>query len=180
MLGLLSEKKFLAAWDRLTGDLGQRLGELDERLGKLDERLARAERSERLARAALESLAADHEALRDLLGRLHSQAPATEALLSLAENFTVWQLAEGETPETALLAKKLAGLLAEFDLELIAELRVPFDPDRHEACHARFDPDLPENTVLEIVRPGFSVGGRVLRCASVVVNRPETQGDDHV
>lgn len=175
MLGFLSEKKFLEALAKLEAGLVSRFEEIDERL-------ARAERSERRAKAALESLADDHEAALEILRRLYGQSPPTEALLSFAENFILWRQGHDESPETDLLAKKLDALLADFGLEAVAETGIPFDQDKHEACHTRFDPDQPENAVLEVVRPGFSVGGRVLRYASVVVNRPlspPAQGDDH-
>lgn len=170
MLGFISGKKFAAALETLENNLVRRLDELDERLLK-------AERSERRGRAAMESMVSDHDAMLTLLHRLESQSPPLEALFSFAENFILWRQAETSTPALEILDKKLAALLAGFGLELIAETRVPFDQNRHEASCVRFEPGLPENIVLELVRPGFSSSRRVLRYAAVVVNRPEDQED---
>ena len=58
-----------------------------------------------------------------------------------------------------------------FDLTLVSERGVDFDSEKHEACGARCAPDHRDGSVLEIVRPGFLLRGKVLRCATVVVNR---------
>jgi hypothetical protein len=44
-------------------------------------------------------------------------------------------------------------------------------PEIHEACGVDFNPAYPENVVLEVVAPGFLLGGKLLRSAVVVVNR---------
>jgi hypothetical protein len=45
----------------------------------------------------------------------------------------------------------------------------PFDPRIHGAVAAISRPDIPANTVIEEVRPGFMKDGKPLRPASVVV-----------
>ena len=47
----------------------------------------------------------------------------------------------------------------------------PFDPARHEAIEVRTRDDLPDRVIIDVVRSGFAVGGRVLRPALVVVSR---------
>jgi molecular chaperone GrpE len=47
----------------------------------------------------------------------------------------------------------------------------PFDPERHEAIAVRTSPEAPDQTVLEVQRPGFALGSRVIRPAQVVVAR---------
>jgi molecular chaperone GrpE len=47
----------------------------------------------------------------------------------------------------------------------------PFDPERHEAIAVRETGDVPDRTVLEVMRSGWAVRGRVLRPAQVVVAR---------
>lgn len=53
----------------------------------------------------------------------------------------------------------------------------PFDPTRHEAIEVRVIADLPEHTIVEVIRSGFAIGERTLRPALVVVSRrPESTG----
>jgi molecular chaperone GrpE len=47
----------------------------------------------------------------------------------------------------------------------------PFDPERHEAIAVRTSTEAPDQTVLEVQRPGFALGARVVRPAQVVVAR---------
>jgi molecular chaperone GrpE len=48
----------------------------------------------------------------------------------------------------------------------------PFDPERHEAVAVRETDEVPDRTVVEVARSGFTRGDRVLRPAQVVVSRP--------
>ncbi|MDR0882160.1 MAG: nucleotide exchange factor GrpE [Candidatus Adiutrix sp.] len=168
MLGLLSEKKFYNALTEMRKAL-----EVSMELGMagLDERFQKNERQERRNRAALENMIDEHETMLGILRQLLEQSPPTAALLSFAESFALWRLAAPPAKEFEILADKLDALLNIFGLKLISETGVPFDPASHEACHVRFDPEQPENSVLEIIQPGFVSQGRVLRYATVVVNR---------
>jgi molecular chaperone GrpE len=47
----------------------------------------------------------------------------------------------------------------------------PFDPNWHEAMVAQESGDQPPNTVLSVVQKGFSLNGRLLRPARVVVSK---------
>jgi molecular chaperone GrpE len=47
----------------------------------------------------------------------------------------------------------------------------PFDPAQHEAVGVRETGDVPDHTIVEVARSGFSLGDRVLRPAQVVVSR---------
>jgi molecular chaperone GrpE len=49
----------------------------------------------------------------------------------------------------------------------------PFDPERHEAVEVRATDDVPDRTVVDVARSGFSHGDRMLRPAQVVVARPQ-------
>ena len=46
-----------------------------------------------------------------------------------------------------------------------------FDPNFHQAMFEVPDPDVPANTVVQVVQPGYSIGERVLRPAMVGVSR---------
>jgi len=70
-----------------------------------------------------------------------------------------------------MIHRELLGVLRSAGLE---EIRAegPFDPALHEAVATGSDPSKPEGSVLEALRSGWSLRGRVLRAAMVRVNRP--------
>lgn len=47
----------------------------------------------------------------------------------------------------------------------------PFDPAWHEAMVAQESRDLPANTVLTVIQKGYSLNGRLLRPARVIVSK---------
>jgi molecular chaperone GrpE len=47
----------------------------------------------------------------------------------------------------------------------------PFDPDWHEAMVAQESRDQPANTVLSVIQKGYSLNGRLLRPARVIVSK---------
>jgi molecular chaperone GrpE len=52
-----------------------------------------------------------------------------------------------------------------------------FDPHLEEAVHRVNDPNVPDHTVVQVVRPGYTFGDEVLRPAQVVVS---VHGDDEI
>jgi len=119
---------------------------------------------------ALESLLESRDKTLEALARMEI-SPPREALLALAENLALTFLAEPENSALQALYGRLTDLLTCFDLSLVTDVNGVFDPEKHEACAVRRDFSRAENTVLEVVRPGFLLRDRVLRCATVVVNR---------
>jgi molecular chaperone GrpE len=55
-----------------------------------------------------------------------------------------------------------------------------FDPNFHQAMFEVPNPDVPANTVLQVVQPGYSIGERVLRPAMVGVSKggPKVAADN--
>ena len=54
-----------------------------------------------------------------------------------------------------------------------------FDPNHHEALSQQASADVAEGTVLQVVRVGYSLNGRLLRPASVIVSSgPEGEGSE--
>ena len=47
---------------------------------------------------------------------------------------------------------------------------LPFDPHRHEAVQAQFDPEQPDHVVIEVVQRGYRHGVDVIRPARVIIN----------
>jgi molecular chaperone GrpE len=56
-------------------------------------------------------------------------------------------------------------------VQRVGSVGEPFDPARHEAVEVRERDDVPDRTIVDVVRSGYAVGGRVLRPALVVVSR---------
>jgi len=69
------------------------------------------------------------------------------------------------------LLDQIEALLARRGVERIGEAGEPFDPERHDAVEVRVTTDAPENAVVEVIRAGYAVDGRVLRPAQVAVAR---------
>ncbi|MBC6458936.1 nucleotide exchange factor GrpE [Actinomadura sp. HBU206391] len=61
------------------------------------------------------------------------------------------------------------GILARLGFPRQEQVGIPFDPIHHEAVSTVNDPDHPEGTVIQIIRPGYGDDHRQLRPASVVV-----------
>lgn len=87
--------------------------------------------------------------------------------LEAAETSQDEHLAKG----VELVASKLVGALQGLGLERLDAAGVAFDPTRHEAVQHReaSEPRDDGPTVVEVLRPGYQLGGRVLRPAMVVV-----------
>lgn len=159
-------------------DLTELTRELGRRLEEIEGRMQQMQRAERRRDTALEGLLEDQASALKILIGIREESSRIDAILSFAESMTLWLLQAEGTSETRILANKLRTLLAEFSLAAIAETGVPFDAALHEACATASDPNHPDRDVLEIVRPGFTCEGRVLRCATVVVNRREERDEE--
>lgn len=65
----------------------------------------------------------------------------------------------------------LTKLLEKNGIEVILpEKGEAFDPMRHEAMSMRPDPDAAPNTILQVLRKGYALHGRVIRAAMVIVS----------
>jgi hypothetical protein len=145
---------------------------IGERLASLDERLAQSSRRERRSMAALDTLLQGQDRL---LGLLRGDPDAQlGAVMDFGEALTVfiWPLAMSpDSKDARIVASKLLGLLKAFNLKITGLPGEKFDPALHKAVHAESVPSLEEGLVIQTVRPGFLSDQRVLRYASVVVNR---------
>jgi molecular chaperone GrpE len=56
-------------------------------------------------------------------------------------------------------------------IKIIDPTGQPFDPEWHEAMVAQESADKPANTVLSVVQKGYSLNGRLLRPARVIVSK---------
>jgi molecular chaperone GrpE len=77
-------------------------------------------------------------------------------------------LAEG----LAAIRRQLALMLEKNEIAACDPVGEPFDPQFHEALTRQPSPDHEPNTVLAVVEKGYTLEGRLLRAARVVVSAP--------
>jgi len=70
------------------------------------------------------------------------------------------------------LAGQISDVLRRQGVERIGEIGEPFDPERHEAMGSMPDAGVPPGAVAAVLRPGYTLGGRLLRPAQVIVAGP--------
>ena len=69
-------------------------------------------------------------------------------------------------------------IMEENGLKAIDPAGQPFDPDRHEAVEHIVDDLHPENTVLEVMRKGYELNGKILRPAAVRVSKKKEKEEE--
>ena len=99
------------------------------------------------------------------------------ALVGLSDNiFHALQKADPAGRETlAILHEQACRLLASFDIQPVSSTQVRFDDRVHEAREVVSMQDVPDLQVVNILRPGYLMGGRLLRPAWVTVSRQNIQ-----
>jgi molecular chaperone GrpE len=101
--------------------------------------------------------------VRDLLGVVDALHSAIEGL---RESEHEQRVAEG----LHHVERQLVDALARHGVARIDAVGKPFDPSVHEAV-MEMASESPPRTVLQVTRPGFTLHGRVVRPASVIVSK---------
>jgi len=70
-----------------------------------------------------------------------------------------------------LTLKSLLAVLKSFNVDVVDPQGEPFDPQLHQAMTMVPNPDVEPNTVLDVMQKGYSLNGRLLRPAMVVVSK---------
>jgi molecular chaperone GrpE len=148
----------MAEIESLRAELQQARDQMLRALAELDNVRKRAQRDvEQAHRYALEKFAAELLPVKDSL----------ELAVENASRADASQLAEGQAATLKLLAKALErGGIVEID-----PLGQPFDANQHEAMAAQPSDTAEPNSVLSVVQRGYSLNGRLLRPARVIVAR---------
>ena len=71
------------------------------------------------------------------------------------------------------VADQLETITTKLGLTKFSDVDVPFDPNIHEALMHSTSPDVTENSVTQVLQPGFKFKDRVIRPARVAVTDPE-------
>ena len=104
---------------------------------------------------------------------LATQAQAAEAGPDEAANAGAEAIAEG----VELSLKMFHTVLDKAGIAQVDPLGEPFDPQHHEAMAMIPSPDAEPNSVLEVMQKGYTLNGRLVRAAMVVVSKaPEGTG----
>ena len=85
--------------------------------------------------------------------------------LAAADNASAESLREGSTATLKLLTTTME----RFGIEVVDPEGEPFDPELHEAISVQPSGDVEPGSVLTVVQKGYSLNGRLLRPAMVVV-----------
>jgi len=68
-----------------------------------------------------------------------------------------------------LVARRLMSALEQLGVRQVGLPGEQFDPRWHEALTTQAQPGVPEGTILQVTRPGYALGERVIRPAQVIV-----------
>ncbi len=83
------------------------------------------------------------------------------------EGADVEKLREG----TELTLKLFSDVMERFNVEQINPEGEPFNPERHQAMSMQPRDDVPPNTVVAVVQKGYTLNGRLVRPAMVMVSQ---------
>ena len=109
--------------------------------------------------------------------------PIAENLITVADNFEKTsesiggvayedEALRGLTEGVALSITSFNDALKRSGIEAYGETNTPFDPNEHEAIAMVPQPDLTEQTVIDIQRTGYKLNGELLRPVQVIVGNP--------
>jgi len=135
-------------WDKLV----RAKAELDNLRKRHDRELENAHKF------AIERFVSELLPVRDSLELGLSAAQEADADLS--------KLREGKE----LTLKLLVGVLGKFGIEEVDPAGQPFNPERHQAMSLQPRDDVPANTVVTVVQKGYTLNGRLVRPAMVIVS----------
>jgi molecular chaperone GrpE len=151
----------------LLAEIEQLQSQLAEAKDQVLRTAADAQNSRRRAEKDVEN--AHKYALEKFAAALLPVADNMERALEAADrsNEAVKPLAEG----VELTSKSLQDVLNRFEIQQLDPLGEPFDPQYHEAVSMIESPDAEPNTVLMVMQKGYTLHGRLLRAAMVMVAR---------
>ena len=155
-------------------------GDIDEAevtLEHLQEELAAAK--DAALRAQAEALNARRRSEQDVeKARKYALERFAGELLLVVDNLERALAAAGDDEATRPIAegvdltlKGLIEVLAKFNIEAVDPAGEPFDPQLHQARAMVPNPDMEPNTVMDVMQKGYTLSGRLIRPAMVVVSK---------
>lgn len=98
-----------------------------------------------------------------VMDNLERSAAAAEA----SEDEAVKAIKEG----VELTLKGFVDCFARFNIEVVDPVGEPFDPQLHQAMSIQESPDAEPNSVIAVMQKGYTLHGRVIRPAMVMVSK---------
>jgi molecular chaperone GrpE len=89
---------------------------------------------------------------------------------ALSETADLAKLHEG----MALTLKLMGDVMGRFGVAPVDPINQPFDPEYHQAMSMQPRSDVPPNTVVAVVQKGYTLNGRLVRPALVMVSRQDS------
>lgn len=106
-------------------------------------------------------------------------------MLTVVDNLERALAAAGDEEATQALREgvemTLSGLLAaldKFQVHAVDPQGEPFDPELHQAMSMVDNPDVEANTVIAVMQKGYTINGRLLRPAMVMVSKGAGKVDE--
>ncbi len=154
-----------------------RLADLDTRLAGLQARLAEAEDQKLRALADLDNLRKRCAAQVER-AEADARTQVARQWLPVIDNLERALEHAAADPRTIIdgiraVRQQALGVLASLGFPRRDDTGAVFDPARHEAVAATYDPRVPPGTVVQVVRPGYGEPDRQLRPAQVVVAKAD-------
>ena len=151
--------------------LEQQLEELTDQLAQAKDQVLRAHaESQNIKRRAEQDVEKAHKfALDKFVGELIPVMDSLEKGLESAEQAEGNH--EGVLEGMRLIQKQFLDAMAKFKVEQVNPVGEPFDPNFHQAISMVPNPDMESNTVMDVFQKGYTLHGRVVRPAMVVVTQ---------
>jgi molecular chaperone GrpE len=112
----------------------------------------------------------DEERARAVSGLLEDLIPVLDGLGLAAGSADAASDAATIAKGVSMIAGQFGEVLTRHGVERIDPAGVAFDPNDHEAVAHAPSAEVAEGQVLQVVRPGYRIGKRLVRAASVVVS----------
>lgn len=144
-----------------------------------DEQLVAAQQEAAELKGDLQRVSAEYANYRKRVDRDREQVVVAARSAVVSEFLTVLDdvdRAEAHGDLTGALkavADKLTGILSKLGVERLGNTGDVFDPALHEAVQFATSDEVTEQTVTGVMRAGYSISGRLVRPAVVVVTGPE-------
>ncbi len=165
---------------------GEQRGDDELDLGELLDRLGAAEAASQQARNDYLRVQAEMQNLRRRTeqdiekAHKYGQERFSAELITVMDNLErALQSASGNEDEAVkaifdgvdLTLKSFSDCFKRFNIEAIDPLGEPFDPQLHQAMSIQDNPDVEPNTVIAVMQKGYTLHGRVIRPAMVIVSK---------
>ena len=145
--------------------------EADELAKVKDQLLRTVAEMENVRRRSQRDIENAHKfAVEKLLGDL---LPVLDSLEKAEEVALATDNAAGMAEGISLSLKLYVGILEKAGVAIVDPIGEPFDPQLHEAMAMVPNPDAEPNSVMDVMQRGYTLNGRLVRAAKVIVVKGE-------